>query len=56
MGDMNKRQIAKKGAITVDAEQGKSYCWCSCGKSSKQPFCDGSNKGTKLILWYIRLN
>ena len=27
--------------------QGKSYYWCSCGKSSKQPFCDGSHKGTE---------
>ena len=22
------------------------YWWCSCGKSSKQPFCDGSHKGS----------
>jgi len=22
------------------------YWWCTCGKSSKQPFCDGSHKGT----------
>ncbi|SPF50318.1 conserved hypothetical protein [Candidatus Sulfotelmatobacter kueseliae] len=20
--------------------------WCACGKSAKQPFCDGSHKGT----------
>lgn len=25
---------------------GKSYFWCSCGRSQKQPFCDGSHKGT----------
>ena len=30
----------------VDVEQGKHYWWCSCGKSSKQPFCDGSHKDT----------
>jgi len=22
------------------------YFWCACGKSSKQPFCDGSHKGS----------
>ncbi len=28
-------------------EAGKTYAWCSCGESSKQPFCDGSHKGTE---------
>ena len=31
----------------VDVEEGKSYFWCACGKSQKQPFCDGSHKGTE---------
>jgi CDGSH-type Zn-finger protein len=26
-------------------EAGK-YFWCACGRSAKQPFCDGSHKGT----------
>ena len=43
---MNKGQRAEEGALAIDVEQGKSYYWCSCGKSSKQPFCDGSHKGT----------
>lgn len=30
--------------IRVDVEAGKSYFWCTCGQSSKQPFCDGSHK------------
>lgn len=30
----------------VDVEEGKTYYWCSCGKSKKQPFCDGSHAGT----------
>ena len=42
---MTKGQRA--GAIVVEVEQGKSYYWCSCGKSSNQPFCDGSHKGTE---------
>ena len=44
---MTKGQRAGESAIAVEVEQGKSYFWCSCGKSSKQPFCDGSHKDTK---------
>ena len=44
---MIKGQKAGEGAIAIDVEQGKSYYWCSFGKSSKQPFCDGSHKGTE---------
>ncbi len=32
--------------FAVDVEAGKSYYWCSCGKSQQQPFCDGSHSGT----------
>ena len=46
---MTKGQRAGESAIAVDVEQGKSYYWCSCGKSSKQPFCDGSHKGTESV-------
>jgi CDGSH-type Zn-finger protein len=38
--------IAGKAPIPVEVEAGKSYFWCACGKSAKQPFCDGSHKGT----------
>ncbi len=44
---MNKGQRARNSALALEAEQGKSYYWCSCGKSSKQPFCDDSHKGTE---------
>ncbi len=30
----------------IDVEAGKSYFWCACGRSQKQPFCDGSHKDT----------
>lgn len=33
--------------FAVEVESGKSYWWCACGKSSAQPFCDGSHKGSK---------
>jgi CDGSH-type Zn-finger protein len=28
----------------VNLEKNKSYSWCACGLSKKQPFCDGSHK------------
>ena len=43
---MSEPTIAGKAAIPVDVEAGKTYYWCSCGKSKKQPFCDGSHSGT----------
>ena len=32
----------------VELEKGGDYYWCACGRSSDQPFCDGSHKGTGL--------
>lgn len=43
---MSTPTIAAKNPVPVELEAGKSYAWCSCGQSSKQPFCDGSHKGT----------
>ncbi|MCC0079192.1 MAG: CDGSH iron-sulfur domain-containing protein [Rhodobacter sp.] len=40
--------IAQKSPYPVEVEAGKSYYWCACGRSSNQPFCDGSHKGTGL--------
>ena len=44
---MNKGQRAGSSAIKIEVKEGKSYFWCSCGKSSKQPFCDGSHEGSE---------
>jgi len=41
-----KGERAGESAIAVEVEKDKSYYWCSCGKSAKQPFCDGSHKGS----------
>lgn len=35
--------------IAVEVEAGKSYFWCACGRSNKQPFCDGSHQGTEFV-------
>ena len=43
---MKKGRRAGKTPIGVDVLEGKSYFWCTCGISAKQPFCDGSHKGT----------
>jgi CDGSH-type Zn-finger protein len=37
--------IAQKKSYKVELEPG-SYWWCTCGKSSTQPFCDGTHKGS----------
>ena len=44
---MSEPTVASKTPFPVDVEAGKSYWWCSCGKSQKQPFCDGSHKGSE---------
>jgi CDGSH-type Zn-finger protein len=38
--------IFQKSPLVQTAEKGTSW-WCSCGKSAKQPLCDGSHKGTE---------
>ena len=44
---MNKPIRAGDSAIALEVEKGKSYFWFSCGKSLKQPLCDGSHKETE---------
>ena len=46
---MTKGQRAGDSAIAVEVEKDKSYYWCTCGKSTKQPFCDGSHKDSGKI-------
>ena len=40
-------KIADKQPKSVELEEGKNYAWCTCGESAKQPWCDGSHKGTE---------
>lgn len=39
--------VPQKEPISVDLVEGQKYAWCACGRSAKQPFCDGSHKGTE---------
>ncbi len=35
----------QKSPYAVELAPG-DYWWCACGLSKRQPFCDGSHKGT----------
>ena len=45
---MTEPVVAQKAPYPTEVEEGKSYSWCACGLSKKQPLCDGSHKGTGL--------
>jgi len=38
--------VAQISPYQVELEEGRSYLWCSCGLSKRQPFCDQSHKDT----------
>ena len=40
--------VAQPKPYLVTLEGGCTYFWCACGRSAKQPFCDGSHAGTGL--------
>ena len=46
---MSSPKCAQKAPYPIEVEAGKSYWWCACGESKKQPFCDGSHKGTAFV-------
>ena len=43
---MEKSKVAGKQPFVLNLEASKTYAWCACGRSSNQPWCDGSHKGT----------
>lgn len=44
---MSKPIIADNKPIKVDLKKGQEIYFCTCGRSSNQPFCDGSHAGTR---------
>ena len=44
---MSEIVIARRGPFGEELEPG-TYWWCRCGRSSRQPFCDGSHKATSI--------
>ena len=45
---MSEALIASRMPYAVEVEKGRSYCWCACGRSQTQPWCDGSHQGSGL--------
>ena len=45
MKSPEKPVIVQLRSLKMYMEPG-TYFWCSCGRSNKQPFCDGSHKDT----------
>ncbi|SBO43870.1 glutamate synthase-related protein [Cyanobium sp. NIES-981] len=43
---MTAPKVAARTPIAVSLEEGKEYYYCACGRSSEQPFCDGSHEGS----------
>ena len=43
-------------AASLELEANKNYLWCQCGRSTTQPFCDGSHHGTKYKPHLFKVN
>lgn len=43
---MSEAVIAQKAPYAVEVKAGEKYFWCTCGLSTRQPYCDGAHKGT----------
>lgn len=44
---MSNAEVVRKAPYPVEVSAGRKYFWCACGRSAKQPFCDGSHEGTE---------
>ena len=41
-------RIAAREPKGVTLKAGRTYAWCACGLSAKQPFCDGAHAATDI--------
>ncbi|MFH0758143.1 MAG: CDGSH iron-sulfur domain-containing protein [Bacteroidota bacterium] len=48
MDRQDKPEVAGLRSIKLETEPG-TYFWCACGRSSRQPFCDGSHRETGFL-------
>jgi CDGSH-type Zn-finger protein len=51
---MSEAKIADTKPALLTLEAG-SHWWCACGRSSNQPFCDGSHAGTDFAPLELKL-
>ena len=52
---MTEPDIPQKSPYVLRCEPG-SYAWCTCGKSAKQPYCDGSHGGTSFVPKVVKID
>jgi CDGSH-type Zn-finger protein len=48
MNKKNKPVVAGLRSIKLETEAGV-YFWCTCGRSTSQPFCDGTHMETDFL-------
>ena len=47
MENPDENGVPKLEPYPEEIQAGSTYFWCACGKSAKQPFCDGSHADTE---------
>jgi CDGSH-type Zn-finger protein len=46
---MSEPELPSRIPFACEVEAGRIYWWCACGRSRRQPFCDGSHAGTTFV-------